>query len=46
MAATGTHDPSSRHDPGQRRILSPQDYAGIVREVEERFAKQRAERGE
>jgi uncharacterized protein (DUF433 family) len=46
MAATGTHDPSSKHDPGQRKTLSPQDYARIVREVEERFAKQRVERGE
>lgn len=44
IEATKVRDPNSAHE--QRSILSPQDYARIVREVEDRFAKQRAQRGE
>jgi uncharacterized protein (DUF433 family) len=46
IEATGMNDPNYYYDPSKRKILSPQEYARIIREVEERFAKQRAERGE
>lgn len=46
IEATGMNDPNSKYDPSRKKILSPQEYARIVREVEERFAKERAERGE
>lgn len=46
IEASGMNNPSYKYDPGRKKILSPQEYARIVREVEERFAKERAERGE
>jgi uncharacterized protein (DUF433 family) len=46
IEATGMNDPNYyKLDPAQRKILSPQEYARVIREVEERFAKERAERG-
>ena len=46
IEATGMNDPNYKYDPSRRKILSPQEYARIICEVEERFAKERAERGE
>jgi uncharacterized protein (DUF433 family) len=46
IEAAMVRDPDSKHEPGQRTVLSPQEYARIVSEVENRFAKLRAERGE
>ena len=46
IEATGMNDPQYKYDPSRKKILSPQEYARIVREVEERFAKERAARGE
>jgi uncharacterized protein (DUF433 family) len=46
MEATGMNDPNYKYNPSSRKLLSPQEYARICREVEERFAKEREERGE
>ena len=40
MEATGMNDPNYKDHPSPK-ILSPQEYARIIREVEERFAKER-----
>jgi uncharacterized protein (DUF433 family) len=46
IEATGMNDPNYyKLDRTQRKILSPQEYARVIREVEERFAKERTERG-
>jgi uncharacterized protein (DUF433 family) len=43
IEATGMNDPNYyKRDPSKRKILSPKEYARIIREVEERFAKERA----
>jgi uncharacterized protein (DUF433 family) len=46
MEATGMNDPNYKYNPSSRKLLSPQEYVRICREVEERFAKERAARGE
>jgi uncharacterized protein (DUF433 family) len=46
MEATGMNDPNYKYDPSSRKLLPPQEYARIYREVEERFAKEREARGE
>ena len=46
IEATGMNDPNYKYDPSRRKSLSPQEYSRIIREVEERFAKERAERSE
>jgi uncharacterized protein (DUF433 family) len=45
IEATGMNDPNYYYDQSKRKMLSPQEQARIIREVEERFAKERAERG-
>lgn len=45
MEATGMNEPDYKYHPSPR-LLSPQERARIYREVEERFAKERAARGE
>lgn len=45
MDATGENDPNYKYNPSPK-LLSPQEYARILREVEERFAKEREARGE
>ena len=40
MEATGQNDPNYKYNPSPK-ILPPQEYARILREVEERFAKER-----
>jgi uncharacterized protein (DUF433 family) len=44
MEATGMNDPNYKYNASLKKILSPQEYARIVREVEERFAKERDSR--
>lgn len=41
MEATGMNDPNYKYNPSPR-LLSPQERARIYREVEERFAQERA----
>lgn len=43
MEATGMNDPNYKYNPTPR-LLSPQERARIYREVEERFAQERASR--
>jgi uncharacterized protein (DUF433 family) len=45
IEATGMNDPDYKYNPSRRKTLSPQEYARIIREVEERFARERADRG-
>jgi hypothetical protein len=40
MEATGINDPDYKYHPGPK-VLSPQEYGRIIREVEERFEKER-----
>jgi uncharacterized protein (DUF433 family) len=44
IEATGMNDPNYKYNPSSRKLLSPQEYARICREVEERFAKEREAR--
>jgi uncharacterized protein (DUF433 family) len=43
MEATGMNDPNYKYHPSPK-LLSPQEYARICRDVEERFAKEREAR--
>jgi uncharacterized protein (DUF433 family) len=46
IEATGMNDPNYKYNPSSRKLLSPQEYARIHRQVEKRFAKKREKRGE
>lgn len=43
MEATGMNDPNYKYHPSTK-LLSPQEYSRICREVEDRFAKEREAR--
>jgi uncharacterized protein (DUF433 family) len=45
MEATGMNDADYKYHPSPK-LLSPQEYVRILREVEERFAREREARGE